>query len=438
MKKKVSFLLAVTLLLGTGMFNWNHVEAESIDDVKKDINQMEEEKKELNDKQGNVDGKKSDTEKKIKENLSKQDNVKTDIQTIDQQLNETKSKIKSKENLIAKTNEEIKQLKKDIDVLKKRIKKREKLLKERLRAIQQNGGDMRYIEVIFGAQNFSDFISRSSAVNTIMDQDKNIMETQAAEKKELENKKREVEDKKEAIEESKQELESLKAQLNDQIAEKEKLMEQLEEQHADLEEYKMSLAEEQEMLRKQEAALNKAMKLAEQQKQELEQLAKEQAARQAQANSGSTASSSGPVITGGDFIKPISGISVSSNFGWRTHPVTGQRSFHGGVDLVAPVGTPIYASASGVAMTGNLDGSYGNHVLVVSIIDGVKYTTLYAHMSSFAVGNGQAVQQGDVIGYVGLTGRTTGAHLHFELHKGGWIGYHPPNSNAVNPISYIQ
>ncbi|WP_099159890.1 murein hydrolase activator EnvC family protein [Virgibacillus ndiopensis] len=434
MKKIGSSFLVVTLLLGTGMLNGNQVEAESIDDVKDEINQMEKDKNQLDNKQNKLDSEKSNTEEKIQENLSKQDTVKTDINSIDQKLKETKNAIKTKEDQLIKTNKEIEQLKKDIKVLKERIKEREKLLKERLRTIQQNGGDMRYLEVILGSKSFGDFISRSTAVNTIMDQDKNIMETHAAEKKELEDKKIKVEEKKAAMEDQKKELESLKVQLNDQMAEKEKLMEKLEEQHESLEDYKISLADEQELLRKQEIALQKAMKLAEQQKAELEQLAKERAAK-AKANSGST-TSSGPVITGGNFIWPASG-SRSSNFGWRTHPIRGTADFHGGIDIAAASGTPIYASTSGVAMPGHIDGSYGNHVIIVSRIDGQTYTTLYAHMSSYVVGSGQAVKQGDLIGYMGSTGASTGSHLHFEIHKGGYQGS-GPNSNVVNPIKYLN
>lgn len=87
--------------------------------------------------------------------------------------------------------ERIEELKEEIKILEDRIEKRDALLKERLRTIQQNGGDMKYMEVIFGASSFGDFISRTSAVNTIMDSDKTIMEAQAADKKVLqENKKK--------------------------------------------------------------------------------------------------------------------------------------------------------------------------------------------------------------------------------------------------------
>lgn len=67
----------------------------------------------------------------------------------------------------------------------------------------------------------------------------------------------------------------------------------------------------------------------------------------------------------------------------------------------------------------------------------MDYTTLYAHLNGFAVGDGEVVQQGQVIGYIGSTGRSTGPHLHFEVHKGGWKGFYPPNTNNVNPMDYL-
>lgn len=115
---------------------------------------------------------------------------------------------------------------------------------------------------------------------------------------------------------------------------------------------------------------------------------------------------------------PIDGARLTSSFGKRKHPVLGYVRSHQGVDFGASTGTPIYAAGDGVVERSNRFGSYGNYVL---IRHPRGYKTAYAHLSKFARGMrvGKSVRQGDVIGYVGATGRVTGAHLHYEVYKNG-------------------
>lgn len=117
---------------------------------------------------------------------------------------------------------------------------------------------------------------------------------------------------------------------------------------------------------------------------------------------------------------------LSSNFGMRVHPVLGGFRMHKGVDLPASTGTPIHATADGVIGRADWFGGYG---LCVEIEHGAKLETRYGHMSRIAVAEGQHVHKGDVIGYVGTTGRSTGPHLHYEVRIGG---------EAVNPVPYLQ
>ena len=118
--------------------------------------------------------------------------------------------------------------------------------------------------------------------------------------------------------------------------------------------------------------------------------------------------------------------SMSSNFGMRVHPVLGGFRMHKGVDLPASTGTPIHATADGVIGRADWFGGYG---LCVEIEHGANLETRYGHMSRIAVAEGQHVHKGDVIGYVGSTGRSTGPHLHYEVRIGG---------EAVNPVPYLQ
>ena len=122
---------------------------------------------------------------------------------------------------------------------------------------------------------------------------------------------------------------------------------------------------------------------------------------------------------------PLDNARLTSEYGMRTHPVLKRRLGHKGIDLAAPTGTPIYATADGFVSKAEWYSSYGNFV---SIEHGARIQTRYAHMSSITVEDGTWVQKGDVIGYVGSTGRSTGPHLHYEVRI---------DEKAVNPMPYM-
>ena len=147
------------------------------------------------------------------------------------------------------------------------------------------------------------------------------------------------------------------------------------------------------------------------------------------------AAASKPTLSFTGFICPLKSYSrISSEYGWRKNPVTGVNKLHAGTDFAAPGGTPIYAAASGyVQVAGWSSGGYGNYVIIYhgKMSDGNQYSTLYGHMRSVATSAGRYVQQGEIIGYVGSTGNSTGNHLHLEVWKGG------SKANAVNPRGYI-
>ena len=147
------------------------------------------------------------------------------------------------------------------------------------------------------------------------------------------------------------------------------------------------------------------------------------------------AASSQPQLSFTGFACPLKSYSrISSEYGWRKNPVSGVNKLHAGIDLAAGGGTPIYAAASGyVQVAGWSSGGYGNYVIIYhgKMSDGNQYSTLYGHMRSVATSAGKYVQQGEIIGYVGSTGNSTGNHLHLEVWKGG------SKANAVNPRGYI-
>ncbi|MFC0525437.1 murein hydrolase activator EnvC family protein [Pontibacillus salicampi] len=457
----ISFALVLTF---SSTVQTSH--AESLNDIEKEIESLKEKQESVKNQESELESSKSEAEDKLEENKEEQAEVDAQIQELDQQVNDTNSQIREKNNQITtkeeeikKTEEEIKQLEKDIADLKERIAKREALLKDRLKNLQKNGGDVSYLEVLMGAKSFGDFLDRANAVTKIMDQDKNIMETHIAEKKELETKKQEVEEKKKNLESQKKELESKKAELealkrklDEQRELKNELMADLESKEHELHDKKLNIEEEQQLLQSQQQAIQNEIQRAEQDKQnKKEQLAAQRRAEEKQqqsSNSGGSAttsssngsSSGGSGSSGGTsspsqstsssgFVSPVSGV-VTSSYGMRS------GGFHNGIDVgKTTASASIHAAASGTVIRSYYSSSYGNVVFISHSMNGQIYTTVYAHLQNREVSSGQQVSAGQRLGYMGSTGRSTGPHLHFELHKGPW---NASKSNAVNPAAYIN
>ena len=122
---------------------------------------------------------------------------------------------------------------------------------------------------------------------------------------------------------------------------------------------------------------------------------------------------------------PLDNSRLTSSYGMRTHPVVGGRRKHNGIDLAAPTGTPVYATADGLVERANWFSSYGKFI---KIDHGGSMETRFAHLSGIEVSAGERVTKGQLIGYVGSTGRSTGPHLHYEVRIDGV---------AVNPMPYM-
>ena len=123
---------------------------------------------------------------------------------------------------------------------------------------------------------------------------------------------------------------------------------------------------------------------------------------------------------------PVDGFRLTSEYGMRVHPVLGSRRAHKGIDMASPVGTPVHAPADGIIGKAEWFSSYG---LYIQLEHGGELQTRYGHLSRLNVAAGQFVRKGDVIGYVGSTGRSTGPHLHYEVRVAG---------ESVNPMPYMQ
>ena len=263
------------------------------------------------------------------------------------------------------------------------------IYKQHVRAMEENG-DYTYLSIIFGSKSLSELMSNLDMIGEIMDADKRIYDQYTAAREDAEEIKAEYEATLDALSDKQAEYEAEKADLEAKIAEASAMIEQLEEEINS--NYDLYL----EVLAQEEALESDIQSMIA----ELE--------RQEAANS---------ITSTGTYIWPLPGYSPGSAYGWRMHPIYNEMRFHAGEDIGAPSGTPILAADSGMATVIPDNGNgYGNYIM---INHGGGRVTLYAHMSAFAISNGATVNQGDVIGYVGSTGNSTGPHLHFEVRVNG-------------------
>lgn len=261
--------------------------------------------------------------------------------------------------------------------------------RQHVRAMEENG-KYTYLSIIFGSRSLSELMSNLDMIGEIMEADKRIYDQYTAARENAEEIKAEYEATLEQLNDKQAEYEAEKAELEEKIAEASAMIEQLEAEISS--NYDLYL----EVLAQEEALEGDIQSMIA----ELE--------RQEAANS---------ITSTGTYIWPLPGYSPGSAYGWRMHPIFHEMRFHAGEDIGAPSGTPILAADSGVATVIPDNGNgYGNYIM---INHGGGRVTLYAHMSAFAISGGATVTQGQVIGYVGSTGNSTGPHLHFEVRVNG-------------------
>ena len=286
----------------------------------------------------------------------------------------------------------------------------------RMRAMEEEG-TVSYLAILFDATGFSDLLSRIDMVREIMERDSEL-ETQFIEAKEhVAEVKADYEETQAEQEQTKTELLARKAELEEQIEAAYALIAEIE---ADIESHQAEYLANEEAENQIDAEINdliarlEAQRLAEEAKRREQEQKNQQDQTNNNAPNGNTTPST--EVPSGLFIWPTTGYTVSSKWGYRTHPIFGTQKFHAGIDIAVSAGEPIYAAASGTVVTAVYSSSYGNYVM---IDHGNGYYTLYAHMTQYIVTNGQSVSQGDVIGYVGSTGWSTGPHLHYEVRVNG-------------------
>ena len=258
-----------------------------------------------------------------------------------------------------------------------------------VRAMEENGR-YTYLSILFGSRSLGELMSNLDMIGEIMEADQRSYEQYTVAREQSEQIQAEYETMLTELDSRQSELETEKAALEVQIDEATQMIVDLEAQlETDRAAYEEQLAK--------EAALEADIQ---------EMIAELE--RQEAANS---------IVSTGTYIWPLPGYRPGSAYGWRIHPIWGDRRFHAGEDIGAPMGTPILAADSGlVTVIPDNGNGYGNYIM---INHGGGRVTLYAHMSGFAVYNGATVTQGQTIGYVGSTGNSTGPHLHFEVRVNG-------------------
>ena len=423
MKKRnlriASGVLAMALLVSTNVFATTTAEYDAqISEIKEKQAQNEAEAEELNAQLESLRSETADAQAYQETLVAQIENYQESIDLARERIDELNSSINTLEDEIEKADAEY------ADTFEQ--------LKVRLNALYTSGGELTTLEILLDSTSLYDFSVRSEAIQGVTRHDKQLMEEIKAYMLQTQEQRDELSVQKEELAEQKKDLESKQSELQVLEEENQRLIEELQLQSAEAENLiAENEAESQDYLAQLDSLIA----------QRSEQAAREEAERQQalenQQNQGGGSSDAGSSSSGS------SGSSGSSNdssvlntgdlsFSW---PLAGYgygsitqyygNNGHMGLDIGIPYGTPIYAAESGQVISAEYHWSWGNNVL---IWHNGTYSTRYAHCSSLAVSAGEYVQKGQVIGYAGSTGNSTGNHLHFEVYQ---------NGSRVDPLNFV-
>ena len=368
----------------------------------------------LKDEAAEIKQQRADLKKEQEANASDTLNVVEQKKEIDQQIKLIHDEIDNINAQIQAYNLMIAEKQKELDDAKTRQANLSEQYSTRIRAMEKNS-HISYWSVLFQSTSFSDFLGNLQMMADIAQADQKMLAELEAVALEIQSAQAELADEKSGLDDQRAALSESQAELDEKSAEANRLLDQLNDDAERMRELQAEYeAKESEI----------SSDIAAKEKEYTEALKKEE---EAQKNNGSSGSgSSGGSSGGGSWGYPLPyRATVTSAYGWRTHPITGKQSFHNGVDLAAGSGTAIYAVRSGTVTTATYSSVYGYYV---TVNHGDGYSSLYAHMTDYVVSNGQYVEKGQLLGYVGSTGWSTGPHLHFTIYY---------NGSTVNPMDYI-
>lgn len=284
----------------------------------------------------------------------------------------------------------------------------------RVRAMEENG-TLNYLAMILKANNLGELLTTIDDIGEIMQSDRQLEDDYIEARENTEEVKAEYEEYRAEINSKQDELREEKEALEKEIEEASQLLASIKEDIDHKQAEVDAIYDEEE---RTQAALDKLVAELEAERRAAEAAAAAAAAEAAAADGGeNTGGGAGAAYATGFFVFPVASyVYISSRFGERVHPITGELKNHNGMDIASNMGTTVYAADGGTIVLAEWYGGYGNCIM---IDHGNGYKTLYGHLSYIGVSEGQAVRQGDAIGQVGSTGNSTGPHLHFEVYSNG-------------------
>lgn len=367
--------------------NYDNKIKEAQREKKEYIKKAQELEKDIKD----IEKSKESTLKYIEKLDKKTSGVEEDLEKVQAKIKEAKAKLKTAKTALSEAQET--------------EEKQYMTMKKRIKYMYENG-NQEYLEILFSSQSISDLLNRTEYIEKISAYDKNIFDAYKKTKERIEKQKEEIENKLTELEGLQEEATAEKNALNDLKKKKKK--------EIDRYNNKMEISQEKadEYAKQAAAAEAEVEKLLQKKQDEID--------RQNDAGSGNY---------GGDgtlrWPLNISG-RISSGFGHRNSPTAGASTYHKGIDIAVPTGTPIVAAGSGKVVTAAYSSSAGNYIM---ISHGGRLYTVYMHCSRLAVNAGDTVSRGQVIAYAGSTGISTGSHLHFGVSR---------NGSYVNPLLYVS
>jgi len=321
------------------------------------------------------------------------DIMKTQLAQLETQVAAAQTALNQKKVAFVQAEKQVTLAQLELEQKQKELEDRRVALGKRARGIYESG-QINHLELLFQSSSLSDFITRMEYFSKLVDNDRQLLADIESQKVQIVEKKSELQAKRDQAAELQTQAAAVRADLDQKKSQQSDALNQ--------------------SLKAQQAAFEEVERLESESKALTEKIRKLQAAQKGSTN--------GTVSTW-----PVPGYYViSSPFGWRIHPITGKRSMHTGTDIVAPTGTKLHAAGAGVVIMAGWNTAYGN----MTIIDhGSGISTLYGHQSRLDVSEGQSIDANQVIGAIGSTGWSTGAHLHFEVRVGG---------NPTDPLQYFS